>query len=1416
MSSPLSLATLLKEITKELCFESTTGIPLQTIWEYLSTKVETLDEFTKKLIFANLKNNKNVEFLQRAEEISNNKKKSKSAEDPIIPLEERKSLTIEDEDKFLLRAELDYQFFQLTNETRSKTSVGGAPYELLLEIAKSREQGIDSLTLTTVTKQDQRSLTTRINSLNHLVVKLQILKKGRSLSLFIFKPFATQEVLNGIIEVKTKEDGTLNENFNLNGFRQKLMSILEKSKGGIRQFRDLRRELESDKTARLRKMYRSSITFLDEKGYLDRVFVTLAQSNKKTRAVRFIKPFVDQNAHNEGSGAEEEESDEDEEAGEEDEEEEEEEEEEEVPEFNETLIDDELKMLEGGGGGNSTTNTEGNATGVSELNETNSSKMKISLVKDTHFKIPTFHRFEPSQCQLFQLIDGFKMKGSTSANALNSIFGSGYARVFYKLTECYIHEKHPKHLTNQQIVRFYDSKGRLRFYRYFTRPNFNRLVGAANEPIDEFSGVKRSTKTIHNLDRSEFVSISSMVDIYEEDGVHKVYWHGSSGVPPSVKKTMLKSSADYSYPKRDSDIPDDPDFPRRKRGRPRKGEERPKSDTKKAKTTKNNAGAKGQTEAPLLPPPPTPPPPPSTGVITETANEPASSEPVTVTEPVAHPEGAMENQSGNGPIETKINVDLMAPAIPSSTKISKPHIVFEDLSGNSFQTIERYQSIIQVLVDSQGVKLNDLAFLHEIRAQLGYNADKKTLIKDLHSLIQQGKIHKQVIEVCQEETQKTELHQVIVLSGTTQQTIDDFTSSLLVPKTKKPPRDLQVLNDVNIEYFDESFDYDKVQQKKAEAAAIAAARAAEESSKAKAAKADKIKKRRAAIAAIKNSSKKKIAKAVSRERKLPSKLLKSLKKGVTNLETGNTKRSRKPRPAESRKLSRRRTTKTLTPQESLTLFKAVIICKTINKSDILWDKVAELIVDKDPSYLRSVWPRVRTMMGPTGVVKATRTLKKLILRNIRAGHITDEEVLNLDDNLGKLVEMWNDSESSTTVDLNEIENYENDDEGINDQLNSYLNEKLYINLKENHLRFKLLKNPRTYKADLSSMVKREAHLASKAYFYEEDDTDEEEPQEELEEIPEPAAEPKSETAATDTTGTSKPLETSVKPSATTTTATATATATAAIDFLKNITPEQSEVRKIILSIVLGGGNFSLEKLDILEKFPKTTIDEVFYYMAKNKEIFLSTEDNKVHIGEKLSKALASPLEALDFPRIHVFQDLLKDLFAINKGLLLNPIFHDALMVPLIELMSSDALNLTRVDHYKNEIFEGYEARALDKTYLQSDIMVIPTEKSEALIQSRRARSIPIPNKGTACSYIWIDLQGEIIKEVWMKLVRQALIHVLFHPGVPKKVLFDLKFKAIVLEYKEFEVILQWMIDSGVVQVKEEDGLWVTEQYYQSI
>ncbi|KAH3679485.1 hypothetical protein WICMUC_000930 [Wickerhamomyces mucosus] len=1249
VNSPQSPISIKNFILEQLCYEGTKGISFDRVFELLG-EIVLVDDFYKQLLYIGLKSSENVEFLNSSNEVININDK----------------LQFEDVKDYFIRVNIDYQFERLTGQNKQKTSIGNSPYELLVEIAKSRDQGIDSLSLTTITGQDQRSLTTRIQTLSHLIYKTQLLKNGRVLSLFIYKKFITQDLIDKYNDIKFKDDSS---NFNLRGFRENLIKILKQAKSGIRQIDDLRRELEMDKNSKLKRLYKTSINYLESKNCIEKILiVSPINENKKIRALKFVKDLVitNENDHNDDNEEDEDEEDEDDEDKNDEIEE----------EFNDELIDDELKNL---------------------TSSTADSSIKIVSTSNSPH-IPTFNRFSPIQNQIYDLINSQGIKGCSSNFIVNTIFGPNYLRPFNKIVDSFIHEKFQSQLFDQQIIRHYDSKGKLRFYRYFTRGNFEKLTNSSTSTPSstfnnkEFNDSKPSKKTLEDLNKSEFVALSSRADVYEQNNIRKIYWRGGSDqITPEIKQLLTEQENRISKVKKQT---------QNKRGRPKKGELRRNIQVSKSFES---------TEEPLE--------------IKPTDNKPT------------------------------ISIASLPPIV-----IAKPKLTLSDLSGNSFQTIERYQSILEVLKQLNGITVENHGFLNRLRENLGYNADKKTLKNDLNSLIEQQKIYRDSIEIKDEEKDFVVSYNLIISIDASNDDIDEFKSSLTITKTAKLSKKINLVKDVEIEFFDESFDFTKEEPP-----------ALPEVKDEKVLKSTKIKKKQ-------NQSKKaplksaKPSKTKATGSAKATKFIDPLKRGF---DVENELPNKRAKLSSHHSINRKRNSAQLSSEDSLLLFKSVIICKTINKNEIVWNKILEIFPQYTEAFLKGKWPGIRTMMGPNGVLKATIIFKRLILKSVKLGKITDEEVLKLD--LIKLIQLWEEYENKTVhsveaeEDLEEEEEEEEEEEyGLNDELNDYLNEKLYVDIKENYSRFKLSKSYQTAKMDQTSMVKKAIYLSSQVFTYKDDESDDSDNEDDYK------------------------LTNNEE---------------------NNLSQEELEIRKIIISIVLSGENVKIDNLKILDKYSKESIDKVFLYMTKTKEIQIALENQKISIGDKLIKNLSNNLEIMDFFKISKFQSFLKDSFFNKKGFLLSPVFEDSLMIPILELISNGSLNLTKIDHLKKELFIGYEARTVDKDNLICEILLTPPEKIDS-IKDKVEKTIKVPNKGFGCCYIWIDVNGEINKSIWSRLIKNVLLIIISNPGIRSDKIYE-NFQNL-LDKNEFQLIVDWLIESKAIILGDFDGLWLLDQWYQFI
>lgn len=128
----------------------------------------------------------------------------------------------------------------LTGYTKKESTIGNSAFELLLEVAKAGEKGINTMDLAQVTGQDPRSVTGRIKKINHLLTSSQLIYKGHVVKLLKLKKF-------------NHDGGDDNPYINIRDHLATIVEVVKRSKNGIRQIIDLKRELKFDKEKRLSK-----------------------------------------------------------------------------------------------------------------------------------------------------------------------------------------------------------------------------------------------------------------------------------------------------------------------------------------------------------------------------------------------------------------------------------------------------------------------------------------------------------------------------------------------------------------------------------------------------------------------------------------------------------------------------------------------------------------------------------------------------------------------------------------------------------------------------------------------------------------------------------------------------------------------------------------------------------------------------------------------------------------------------------------------------------------------------------------------------------------------------------------------------------------------------------------------------------
>lgn len=1288
-------------IVKELSYEGTAGVLFDKLWELVSLKVK-VDHLYKKIIYSWLSKNEKIEILKN--------------DGTVIEPKPIKYADVENTGSFI-RVNTDYLWISLTGAPKENNPIGGMAFDLLVEIAKSRGEGIDSLSLTKATGQDSRSLTQRIKALGTLVKKLPIIKNGRTLSLLILNEFY-DPTKNNTVSVNEKNDDIIVSSTDI---RLRIIGSVKNAKHGIRQIIDLRRELELDKTDRLKVTYRSAVNYLVEKKCLSKVLVIAPSApTKKFLSLKYLKDYVPKTdpSENDDEPQEEDEGD----------------------EIDDDFIDDELKELEG----------EEQPTSLSNVDD-----LQVTSLEDDQ-QVPALNRFFPLQNQVFEIVDKSGPAGLSSTAILESIFGKGYWRLFSKMIGSYTSGKLIPHLANYGIIRHYDFKGRTKFYRYLTKPNLSKI---SNQPLDPNGSVLPSFKptktTLTSLNKKHYTPLIGGVNLVDDNGTTKIHWHGQGGSETDMVKVKKSSSNLFAG----VDNKGDDSTPKKKRGRPKKGEEASASNTPKPKRMKQKLKPKDLQEDEIKDEN-------KPDVEIPTANgdtkEPSQERDQRITPQVADIHSEMV-QEAIEPVDSSRNhsqdnaKDMKADT--GKNKDEKPGnvLTISEVQGSSFRAIERRTAILKILEENDGVHINDFTFVEALRALLNSTVDKRAFKGDISSLISQGKVR---IEEGFKSRDNMKPFSIVIGPTATQESIKSLTDEIKGKKTLSLKKHDEVQN-VELEFYDEEFgksfnevpnsppkkrrrtkkpvNTEMVEELQREAIESGVANVQADTTSEETIKNEPKKKATsnstAKGAVEKDVTKPKRPRKVATTRKPVSSKVKQEPHPEDDWEI-NSKKSRKPHTTR-----KKRNASHLNSADTMLLFKAVIICKTIKENQIHWDKIAGLFDDIPTEILRKKWPRIRMMMGPEGSKSARRTWKRILLASVREGKITLAEVEELD--LETLVKLWQDAEMMGGVEE--------------------VGESLFANYEENFTHYNFVKSSASNNAfsyDSNSMVQREQFLVDKSFTYSEND--------------------EATIEATSVTGHLEQLSTK----ATT----------------KDI------IKHVIISILASGKNANIQKLPFLETFDKKELEEVFLEMTRRKEILVGA-DSKLFLGETLTHILDDISYDFSLTKINHFQHVLKNVFDANKGLILNSIFDNSFMVPIVELINQQKMNLIRIDHYRKEVLTGYEARTIEREKLDCDIIL---SKNSIPIENYR-NNTPLVPIGKPCSKIWIDVEGKINKIIWNKVNRIVLTSILSQPGIT---IIDLYWKlSPLLSPSELADILKWLQDAQSIAAKDFNGLWLLPQWY---
>ncbi|GEQ69861.1 hypothetical protein JCM33374_g3536 [Metschnikowia sp. JCM 33374] len=254
------------------------------------------------------------------------------------------------------------------------------------------------------------------------------------------------------------------------------------------------------------------------------------------------------------------------------------------------------------------------------------------------------------------------------------------------------------------------------------------------------------------------------------------------------------------------------------------------------------------------------------------------------------------------------------------------------------------------------------------------------------------------------------------------------------------------------------------------------------------------------------------------------------------------------------------------------------------------------------------------------------------------------------------------------------------------------------------------------------------------------------------------------------------------------------------------------LRSILKSIfATGEGNFDPSMVKtVLGKFGENEVRASTDGLLRDKEIaYLAFDDSKKFVlSDRFNASLVS--RVLNVKMLHqatAFKEILNDISAVGNGLILSQGVQPGEMCCLLELISEGLVDLTRID--RTFKFENYESRLVDKQQIGCDIVVQAAHQQAKLIEPNH---ISTPIKGP-CIPLWADLNANVNKDLWRKIIIAILSQVVFKPGISDHSLLD-KMQA-VLTYADYTDAMAWLIESECVR-KTSCGGYVATNCWQYI
>ncbi|KAK9247224.1 hypothetical protein V1506DRAFT_532672 [Lipomyces tetrasporus] len=1375
----ISADELVAFVVEQIALDGVEGCSIARLWEIVQAKVVNLDDSLKNVVWKWLctRGDQFIVGMKSEGEDEPNSLDS-DGEDirdlPRLMEKHRERLRVFVSDDLLWRT--------LTGAPKEESTLGYYPFVLLCAITRAREAGITAIDVARITRQDPRSLFSRVNVLSSLgLIKKYpvVVKKGGKTTLLVSTRFAQTDPVNSN---EATSAGT--ETVKL---RREIMKCLKDAKNGLRQRADLRKQLGMDTSRYKIKVFGRCIETLESKGFIRKVYVVRAsdEKGKKHSCVQFVKDYSDKEVMRE--------------------------EEIEFQEVAEDAAENDGEKL---------SDVEDASQEPFEISEND----KIQEFQEEAEHGPRFNRFFPLENQVYDLVASRRVDGISSMELTRKCVGREFSRIFNTVLTKFADTSgpdgsktsQPRHLGQYAMVRGSDNAARVSYYRYFTLPAYRKFVqNSPDEHWGEFGPLvsKSVYADLNSLlkrpNKSRYVPEIGIG--MNEEGEKIPAWHGTGHTIARLNSKEIATSAKSPV--------DTADQPKRKRGRPRKNP-LPEFSRSPAvivieEASEETAPQQQISETPI-----------AVAELEETPVSERAEQDVVMTEVLRDDKTA----AGESPASSsgKANKRLSIATLKKSEPVKL--VARTSASGGSSFSLaatQRQALMLQLLDENGGVMEGGTPLLLNLRNRSQYSTsgqlDRRTLERDTNSLINKNKIQRICISTIDGQGRPTTTW---ILSyphfGVDSSEVVKFKESLMLAKdvTKRINRPIEVISN-EFSFYNIVPVQSRKQRARVQRRAEKALRTTTLSTEQQQAASARLKKRmeeregNGAVLSLITIGEQGISQRRRRAKVAGGPPLQARNENLTEAEPGNTAESSEvvvPRPTAKARRKRGRTDsgEELDPfsefvrpgkkakvvegldrkqkraeaikehkknfkrirnsiilghKQADDIFRSVIITRSFYgglAKTIDWDRVAAALgAPHTVSTVQSVWPRIRQIFGGS---------KALSLAAERWEHVfldayENDKLVNLDfENLDilALVKFWRENDVDIVDDENSVgvlanirnENVFRDYRFVRDESFSMWLDDVYMSV---------------------SSVKTEETLSSVPFACLSDE----------------------------------PPLTDV--------------------FTSNRVADVKQLIKAVIATDESKYDPQTAKV-LLDKYGTQLCSEAVNQMEREKILVYTSRDLDKRVpgrnfvfSDRFNMMTKLRTEESSFQKASSFHNRLLNTFAESKGIIMSRLAPDSSMICLMDLIARGEVELVRVNVSAGKLIEGYTSRLVDRDKLDCDIVL--RSSSDRQVPSLPSVEVPIPvvygdhseDKPSLVpgGRMWIDVSGDIDKSWFLRLVNVVLMTIALRPGVPASELCR-KFHC-TLTPSEMKDILEWVVRKNLVEFvgQQCNGYWVKQGWYHS-